>query len=103
LNLADAVSVTVLNESTAILSLAFARQREHIERVIARVVLPAILPRSSPEHVAAVAAEYARVCTLAKSQSSSKPMRALIDAVREEIANKGPVHGFAPKIARRGM
>ena len=103
LNLADAVSVTVLNESTAILSLAFARQREHIERVIASVVLPAILPRSSPEHVAAVAAEYARICTMSKSQSSSKPMRELIAAVREEIANKGAVHGFTPKIARRGV
>ena len=85
LNLADAVSVTVLNESTAILSVAFARQREHIERALG-AQLTYLLPASSQQYVAAVAAEYARICAIPKSASASKPMRTLVDAVRSEIA-----------------
>jgi exportin-T len=108
LNLGDAISVTVLNESNAILSLAFSRQRDALERVLLTGLFPAILPGMDYNRVARIVAEYQRLLgpAVVKSTINSKPTRDLVEAIRAELerahdASTRPLE-LRPRPARRG-
>ena len=108
LNLSDAVSVTVLNESNAILSIAFARQRAALEAVMSQF-FPAILPGIHQDRVAQIMTEYARILVsqdgVKSTNSNSKSARALADVLHTELksAHSGAMPtGLQPRLAARG-
>jgi exportin-T len=108
LNLSDAVSVTVLNESNAILSIAFARQREALEVVMTQF-FPAILPGIDQARVAQIMTEYARILVsqggIKSTNSNSKSARALADVLHTELKRAHSVSmptELQPRLAKRG-
>lgn len=108
LNLSDAVSVTVLNESNAILSIAFARQRKALEAVMTQF-FPAILPGIDQARVAQIMTEYARILVtqggIKSTNSNSKSARALADVLHTELkrAHSGSMPTeLQPRLAKRG-
>jgi len=117
LDLSDAVSVGALNESFAILAVVHARQSAALTAALTHVFRHSVLPSYSPDRIDAIVNEYTRVlaaaCAAGKPHlRSTKPARALVDAVRREIA-AAPDRGAAyrtvaldpltPRLAKRGV
>lgn len=100
LDLADAASVAVLNESFAILAIARVRKPQALSSTLHRAFADVLADQAN-----AVAGEYlAAVDAYAGGKPhtrSSKSLRALVAATTEAIRRRGRVLG-SPHIARRG-
>ena len=111
LDLSDAVSVGALNESFAILAVVHARQSDALTTALTHIFRHSILPSHSPDRIDAIVNEYIRVLAAAAAAGkphlrSTKPARALVDAVRREIAaapDRGRTLDLTPRLAKRGV
>ena len=96
MDLTDAVSVSVLNESFAILSIVAERRPEELSRALETTFDAVIFPATDRETKSAIKAEYANVFTTNIENKhrvgrSSKSARALLDAVIREASSPANV------------
>ena len=102
LDLSDAVSVSALNESFAILSIVAERRSSELSRVLETTFDAVVFPATDRDTKSAIKTEYANVFTAAINNNhqvtrSSKTARVLLDAVLREASSPANVAARAAR------